>query len=168
MNRGSKLPQHYLSSLQYSWHVRNSWLRWCKSIPMTELMKRRIGGQGSILETLLHIIDVENSWINAIRGKNDVPLTIQDHNTLASVEEISAQTIKMTDTFIRVELPHLQIDKEIIVSWDDSNYSIDSILHHIIFHSVHHMGQLSIWARQMNRAPVDISYLNTKVELEGK
>lgn len=168
MNRGSELPQHYLSSLQYSWHVRYSWLEWCKSIPVTELNKRRVGGQGSILETLLHIIDVENSWINAIRGKNDVPITIQDHNTLALVEEISTQTMRMVDTFIRLELPHLEIDKKITVSWDDSMYSVDSILHHIIFHSVHHMGQLSIWARQMNQAPVDISYLSTEVELEGK
>ncbi|AIF67402.1 hypothetical protein GZ22_12645 [Terribacillus saccharophilus] len=168
MNRSSELPQYYLSSLQYSWHVRYSWLEWCKSIPVTELNKSRTGGQGSILETLLHIIDVENSWINAIRGKNDVPLTIQDYNTLASVEEISTQTMEMADTFIREELPHLQIDKEINVSWDDSKYSVDSILHHIIFHSVHHMGQLSIWARQMNRAPVAISYLSSEVELKGE
>jgi uncharacterized damage-inducible protein DinB len=168
MKKSSELSHHYLSSFQYSWHVRNSWLKWCKSIPVSELKSCRIGGHGSILETLLHIIDVENSWINAIRGKDDIPLTIQDHRTLASVEEISAQTIRMADTFLRMELPNLQKDKEIIVSWDESKHSVESILHHILFHSVHHMGQLSIWARQMNRAPVDNSYLSSKVELEDK
>ncbi|MDH6442695.1 putative damage-inducible protein DinB [Paenibacillus sp. PastF-4] len=43
--------------------VREQWYEWCGDISEEELLATRIGGVGSILKTLFHIVDVEWSWI---------------------------------------------------------------------------------------------------------
>ena len=38
---------------EYNWQVRKEWLTWCESLSEQELLKRRVGGIGNILHTLL-------------------------------------------------------------------------------------------------------------------
>lgn len=47
----------------YNWMVRDEWLELLKQLPREELLRSRVGGAGSILYTLFHIVDVEYSWI---------------------------------------------------------------------------------------------------------
>jgi uncharacterized damage-inducible protein DinB len=74
---------------QYNWQVRDEWFEWCKQLTTEDLLKNRIGGVGSILNTLFHIIDVEYSWIRAIQGKDDVVVQFNDYNTLEKVNSLS-------------------------------------------------------------------------------
>ena len=46
---------------QYNWQVRDDWFKWCEQLSAEELVRKRVGGVGSILETLFHIVDVEYS-----------------------------------------------------------------------------------------------------------
>ncbi len=46
---------------KYNWHVRDEWFNWCKQLTAEDLLLDRVGGVGSILYTLFHIIDVEYS-----------------------------------------------------------------------------------------------------------
>jgi uncharacterized damage-inducible protein DinB len=48
---------------EYNWQVRNEWFAWCYNVPNDALAHKRIGGAGSILHTLFHIVDSELSWI---------------------------------------------------------------------------------------------------------
>ena len=48
---------------QYNWHVRDDGFTWCEDVPEEELSKKRVGGLGSILYTLFHVVEVERSWI---------------------------------------------------------------------------------------------------------
>ena len=57
----------------YNWQVRDEWFDWCRQLPHGELVKERTGGMKSFHATLLHIIDVECSWIRAMQGKEDKP-----------------------------------------------------------------------------------------------
>lgn len=59
------------SFFQYNWQVRDEWLEWCKKLTTEELLMNQVGGVDNILYTLLHIIDVEYSWICAIQGTRD-------------------------------------------------------------------------------------------------
>ena len=52
-----------LKLFEYNWQVREEWFTWCEDVPEEELLNNRVGGVGSILYTLFHIIDVEYSWI---------------------------------------------------------------------------------------------------------
>lgn len=54
---------------EYNWQVRDQWFTWCNQLTTEELLKNHLGGVGSILYTLFHIIDVEYSWVRAIQGK---------------------------------------------------------------------------------------------------
>jgi len=45
---------------------------------------------GSILQTLFHIIDVEDSWIRAIQGKQDNVLSFEEHDTLEKLQALSS------------------------------------------------------------------------------
>ena len=59
-----------LKLFQYNWQVRDDWFTWCEDISAEELVKKRVGGFGSILHTLFHIVDVEYMWILGLRGES--------------------------------------------------------------------------------------------------
>lgn len=143
---------------QYNWQVRDEWFEWCKQLTTEDLLKNRIGGVGSILNTLFHIIDVEYSWIRAIQGKDDVVVQFNDYNTLEKVNSLS-------DTFRSEVVEFLQEcsdaleDEPVKVPWDEIKYTRREILHHIIAHEIHHIGQLSVWARELNLNPVPANFI---------
>jgi hypothetical protein len=41
-----------LKLFEYNWQVRNDWFDWCDLVTEKELLKKRIGGPGSILYTV--------------------------------------------------------------------------------------------------------------------
>ncbi len=74
---------------EYNWQVRDQWFIWCHQLTTEELLTNRLGGVGSILYTLFHIIDVEYSWIRAIQGKEDIIVQFADYHTLDQVKSLS-------------------------------------------------------------------------------
>lgn len=62
--------------------VREQWYEWCGDISEAELLATRIGGVGSILKTLFHIVDVEWSWIQVLQGKPDFQEDFEQYKTL--------------------------------------------------------------------------------------
>lgn len=54
-----------------------------------------------------------------------------------------------------------QIKDELVsVPWETGVlYTRDEILHHIIAHEIHHIGQLSVWARELKLSPVSASFI---------
>lgn len=147
---------------EYNWQVRDEWFDWCTLLTPDELLKDRRGGVGNILYTLFHIIDVEYSWIRGIQGKEDIVFQFADYNTLEKVKSLS-------DTFrneIVVGLKtNLDVSKDelVNVSWVEDEYSKDEILHHIIAHEIHHVGQLSVWARELELTPVSTNFIGRKL-----
>lgn len=72
---------------EYNWQVRDNWFKWCEQHSKEELLRKRIGGVGSILETLFHIVDVEYSWINALQGKEDRVQQFKDYQSINQKNE---------------------------------------------------------------------------------
>ena len=146
----------------YNWTLRNEWFELCKQIPHEELLRNRIGGAGSILYTLFHIADVEYSWIRGIAGKPDVQVPYEQVQTLSLVRELSNSWHHEVRSFIEnwsSDLEHELVD----ISWNDRPYTQGDILRHLIAHEIHHVGQLSIWMRELGIDPVSASLVDRDV-----
>lgn len=146
---------------QYNWQVRNDWFSWCQDISEDDLMKRRIGGVGGILKTLFHIVDVEYSWIRAMQGKSDFEEPFEAYSSLAKVQNLANHFRPEVERFVtswssameRKQLPRPRPNGE----WE--TYRHGEIMRHIIAHEIHHAGQLSIWAREIEREPITASLI---------
>ncbi|WP_417899747.1 DinB family protein [Bacillus haimaensis] len=147
-----------LKFFQYNWQVRDEWFEWCRQLPDEEMLKERIGGMGGILYTFFHIIDVEYSWICGIQGKDDVVIPFEEYNTLDKVLELSEEYRQEILAFLQ-SYSESSSDQRIQVAWNNDSYSKAEILHHVIAHEIHHIGQISVWAREMGLKPVSANFI---------
>lgn len=146
---------------EYNWMVREEWYRWCEGLSEEELLKMRTGGMGSILHTLFHIVDVEWSWIRVIQGKDDFQEDFTEYSSLQKVRELDARFHKEVAEFVHSwdasmenrlfhdTLPDGKVDTD---TWGE-------IIRHVIAHEIHHIGQLSIWAREIGIKPVSANLI---------
>ncbi|MFB9750420.1 DinB family protein [Paenibacillus hodogayensis] len=147
-----------ITLFRYNWMVRNEWLERCRQIPIEELSRTRIGGAGSILYTFFHILDVEYSWIRAIQGKPDIQVQYENYRTLQQVKELSDCWLQETQSFLQTW--STDSEKETVtVPWLKGSYTQGEILRHVIAHEIHHMGQLSVWARELGIEPVSANVI---------
>lgn len=141
---------------QYNWQVREEWFKWCESIPTEELIKKRTGGMGGILRNLFHVIDCEQLWINHLRGTPVIETDINGITNLNEIKEFDSRTKSITEHFIKLYVA--ETENKIFVyplkNGTKMQFSYDKIIHHIITHEIHHIGQLSVWAREIGMKPV--------------
>ncbi|WP_410982581.1 DinB family protein [Bacillus cereus] len=143
---------------RYNWQVRDEWFEWCKQLSEEDLLYKRVGGVGSILETLFHIVDVEYSWIRALQGEDDLDLQFQDYQSLEKVKELSDSLKNKMETFSQAWSNDLE-NKVLTASWTNETFKYGEIVRHVIAHEIHHIGQLSIWARDLNLQPVSANLI---------
>ncbi|MBC5638481.1 DinB family protein [Ornithinibacillus sp. BX22] len=142
---------------QYNWQVRDEWFTWCEQLAKEELLKERIGGHHNILHTLLHIIDVEYSWVRAMQQKEDIPLDFSSYGEVHQVRELSHQCRDEIKGFLQSN--EAISNERVTAPWMEGSFTRHEILHHIIAHEIHHIGQLSIWARELNLKPVSANVI---------
>lgn len=145
----------------YNWMIREEWFKWCEDVPLEELVKGRTGGVGGILHTLFHIIDVEWSWIRVLQGKPDFQESFEGYQSLEKVKEL--------DELFRKEV------KEFVLEWDSGfenkilresrqdgsmeTHLWGEVMRHVIAHEIHHIGQLSVWSREIGKQPVSANLI---------
>ena len=150
-----------LDMFLYNWQVRDEWFNWCEGLPKEELTKKRMGGMGSILHNLYHVIDCEQIWINQMNGSMVSVKDITLINTLEHVINFSNETKQLTRDF----LESWTSEKEQTVfnvtnkKGRTFNFTYGKIMRHIISHEIHHMGQLSVWSRELNLKPISSDLL---------
>lgn len=143
---------------QYNWQVREDWFKWCEQLTEEELLRKRVGGVGSILETLFHIVDVEYSWISDLKGKEVDEPQFKDYQSIKKLKALSDLYNKDLERFLQSWTEDLE-NKILKVSWMDKEYRYGEVLRHVIAHEIHHIGQLSIWARELNLQPVSANLI---------
>ncbi|MGH0599270.1 DinB family protein [Bacillus mycoides] len=143
---------------QYNWQVRDDWFKWCEQLTEEELLRKRVGGVGSILETLFHIVDVEYSWISALQEKEDNEPQFKDYQSIKKVKALSDLYRRELDNFLQLWSGDFE-SKILKASWTDKTYKYGEVLRHVIVHEIHHIGQLSIWARELNLQPVSANLI---------
>lgn len=142
---------------EYNWQVRNDWFKWCESVSEEELLKMRIGGVGGILHTLLHIADVEYSWICGMQGKPDPEAPpFEEYASLQKVKQFSDRFHPEVKEFVYAWNSAMEnnIFSEQNVEGELETYKHGEIMRHMIAHEIHHIGQLSVWAREIGKQPV--------------
>jgi uncharacterized damage-inducible protein DinB len=147
-----------INLFRYNWMVRDEYFELCKQIPIDELLRKRNGGAGSILYTLFHIVDAEYSWIRGIKGEPDIQIPFDNYKSIQQLQELSDAWKTEIQLFLQTWIN--DFDNEMLtVSWMDSSYTKGEILRHLIAHEIHHMGQLSIWVRDLGLQPVSASVI---------
>ncbi len=143
---------------QYNWQVRDEWFELLQRVPQEELIKPRVGGVESIMYTLFHIIDVEYSWIRGIQGKPDISVQYEDYLSIPLLKELSDSWRTELQEFLQTWSNE---DEKVIVtvSWDEETYRKGEILRHVIAHEIHHMGQLSVWAKELGVTPASANLI---------
>jgi len=145
----------------YNWQIREEWFEWCETVSLEELMKKRIGGMQSILHNLFHVIDCEQIWINQMQG---TPVIIKELNRISSLNDVrifSDLTKSATEGFLKSHTSEVE-DRILVVksrNGTPKSFSYDKIITHIISHEVHHIGQLSVWSREIGLKPVSSDLL---------
>lgn len=145
-----------LSLFKYNWQVREDWFNWCESLTEEEFHKERIGGMKSIRETLIHVIDCELLWLNSLIDEKIVFERRQLLTQLSEIKEYSTFVQSYTEQLIE-QLPSDYENKLIEVQRRDGSileFTQKKILAHMITHEIHHIGQLSVWAREIQRKPI--------------
>jgi uncharacterized damage-inducible protein DinB len=140
----------------YNWQIREEWFSWCETISNEELTKKRIGGMGSILHNLFHVIDCEQIWVNQMQGTSVIIKDINKISTLDDVKTFSNLTKPVTQRFIKTYISEDK-DKILVVKSKNgttSSLSYNKVISHIISHEIHHIGQLSVWSREIGIKPV--------------
>lgn len=143
---------------QYNWQVRDDWFKWCEQLSEEELLRKRVGGVGSILETLFHIVDVEYSWICDLKGGEVDEPKFKDYQSIQKVKALSDLYNKDLEEFVQSWTESLE-NQILNVSWTDKEYRYGEVLRHVIVHEIHHIGQLSIWARELNLQPISANLI---------
>ncbi|WP_274364753.1 DinB family protein [Paenibacillus thermotolerans] len=141
---------------RYNWAVREDWYRWCEDVPEKELLRVRTGGIGGILHTLFHIADVEWSWIRLMQGKPDFQESFDDYNSLEKVRALDAAFRTEVVEFVEAWEEGME-QRPLYVPQPDGSvrvYAWGEVMCHAIAHEIHHIGQLSVWAREVGKKPV--------------
>lgn len=151
-----------LTLFAYNWQVRNEWLEWCKQLTNEELQQKRTGGVGTFIGTLAHIVDVEYSWIRVVQGKSDFEINIDEYNTVEKVKTLSETFHSEIKDFLQLWSLEME-NNPVTVPWGDEKYTAGEILRHVIAHEIHHIGQLSVWSREMGLKPISANLIRRKL-----
>ncbi|WP_102691550.1 DinB family protein [Rummeliibacillus pycnus] len=150
-----------LKLFKYNWQVREEWLKWCEEITHEELVKQRVGGMGNILHTLFHVIHCEELWVNQICEETAIEKNVESIKTLKDVQEYSSTIKNSTFHFLNQHIEE-KTERSLIFNLKNGKtkeFSYEKILYHIVTHEIHHIGQLSIWARELGKVPVNSDFL---------
>jgi uncharacterized damage-inducible protein DinB len=141
--------------------VREEWYRWCEDVPLEELLRVRTGGVGGILHTLFHIVDVEWSWIRVMQGRPDFQENFDHYRSLEQVRKLDAEFRPEVEEFVHAWDVSME-NRPFHDTRPDGSVTTDAwgeIVRHIIAHEIHHIGQLSVWAREVGKKPVSANVI---------
>lgn len=146
-----------LKLFEYNWQVRNDWFDWCGKVNEEELVKKRTGGLGYILPTLYHIVAVEYGWIiGGIQGKEIEIPPFEEVASLQHIIDLSARCHEELAPFVYAWNDNLE--NQIMIDITDEGervpHKYGEVMRHVIAHEIHHMGQLSVWSREIGLKPV--------------
>lgn len=146
----------------YNWQIRDEWFHVLEQIPEIELLKDRHAGVGSILKTFFHIIDVEYSWIRVIKNESDIVFQFEDYNDLKSLRILSEKIRAEIKEFIDNWSNEMECEA-VAPSWMDKTFYKGEILRHILVHEIHHIGQLSIWSKELGITVVSSNFIGREL-----
>ena len=154
---------------KYNWMIRDEWFSLLGNVSQVELAKQRIGGTGSILRTLFHIIHVEHNWICDLKKVPILNLEYDSYSDdLDKIIQLSQELHGDVKSYIEKWNDSLEYKElELVEPWGKIHCTYGEALRHIIAHEIHHIGQLSIWAREMGIEPISANLIHKEIMLKS-
>lgn len=101
----------------------------------------------------VHIVDVEQAWIlQGLQGKPEFHYRYEDYRSIQAIPGLSDKCHPLIKQYVDNWSEDLENRK-----LDDFTYG--EVMRHVIAHEIHHIGQLSVWAREMGRHPVNVNLI---------
>jgi uncharacterized damage-inducible protein DinB len=159
-------PSDIKELFMYNHTVRQSYIdEFQKNIPWQEMVRNHEIARLSLKDTLLHIIWVEDTWINySIQGLEDPnrPFNYSKYQTWNSIIEYNSRIISKVDEYLsNIKLEDL--DRKV---WRINNDGIrrmsriKDVLIHVVTEELHHRGEIIAILWQMNIEPPDMGWLS--------
>lgn len=147
---------------EYNWQVRNEWFELLKEVSTEELNEPRIGGLKNISATLFHIIVVEYYWICGLSNQPFEELNFEDHPDLNSIIELTEKLYPTISDFILdwTDKMENQVYDADLGNGRKGSFTFGEVMRHVLIHEIHHIGQLSIWARELGLEPVSANFIH--------
>ena len=126
-----------------------------KQVPKDELVQERIGGVRNILHTLYHIVNIEANWILGLQGKTGFHYDFISCNELDKIVQLSKTHRPGIEEFVIGLTPETEAKAfGGIRNGKPYSFLYGEVVRHVIAHEIHHIGQLSVWSREMGITPV--------------
>lgn len=159
-------PSDIKELFMYNHTVRQSYIdEFQKNIPWQEMVRNHETSWLSLKDTLLHIIWVEDTWINySIQGLEDPnrPFNYSKYQTWNSIIEYNSRIVSKVDEYLsNIKLEDL--DRKV---WRINNDGIKrtsrikDVLIHVVTEELHHRGEIIAILWQMNIEPPDMGWLS--------
>ena len=159
-------PSDIKELFMYNHIVRQSYIdEFQKNIPWQEMVRNHDIAWLSLKDTLLHIIWVEDTWINySFQGLEDPnrPFNYSKYQTWNSIIEYNSRIISKVDEYLsNIKLEDLdrkvwRINKDGI----RRTSRIKDVLIHVVTEELHHRGEIIAILWQMNIEPPDMGWLS--------
>jgi len=154
---------------EYNWQIRDAWFDLCKTIPNDKLYEERIGGVRSFSQTFFHIIKVEYDWICDLQEKPVFEGNFEKFQNFNEIIQLSKYLRVDVKNFIQQWNSEME-NKILNIDFGGGNYiycTYGEALRHIIAHEIHHIGQLSIWAREIGIIPINSNFIHRGIFIDN-
>jgi uncharacterized damage-inducible protein DinB len=147
-----------LPFFKYNWQVRADYFDLLRTVPYEEIYKKRIGGVGSIAYTLYHIIDVEYNWlITDLNQQPEIEWHFEDFKSLMDIQRFSEERHPTVAAFVAQYTEGG--DEQKLLTSEKPPLKYGEVMRHVIAHEIHHIGQLSIWVRELDLKPPTANFI---------
>ena len=124
------------------------------------MLSKSVGGSWEYFRNTLRYFRfrVQYSWSSALQEKEDNEQPFQDYQSTKKVQALSDLYRRELDKLFALWSGDFE-SRILKASWTDKTYKYGEVLRHVIVHEIHHIGQLSIWARELNLQPVSANLI---------
>jgi uncharacterized damage-inducible protein DinB len=105
----------------------------------------------------LHIIVVEYDWINDLNGGKGFEFKLEEFKSIDDVIKLHNDWHEEVERFV-TEWKE-EMSSQILELDDGRSFTYGEVVNHIIVHEIHHIGQLSVWARELGSTPISANLI---------
>src|SRR5690606_22286862 len=92
------------------------------------------------------------AWIRGLQGKSEFHYKFDDYNSLEAIKELSDKCMPENMEYLKnwnIEVEEKRLDE----------FAYAEVIRHVIAHEIHHIGQLSVWARELGLNPISANLI---------
>jgi uncharacterized damage-inducible protein DinB len=149
----------------YNHTVRQNYVDAFKKLSWEDMIKNHETAWLSLKDTLLHIIWVEDSWINySIQGLEDPnrPFPYSNYKSWSTIDDYNFNSTLKVNNYLSLLKPDDLCKSVSRINKDGirRNTTVKDVLIHVMAEELHHRGEIIAILWQMNIQPPDMGWLS--------